>query len=77
MAGPAAHAVEDLLLDILAPTRSCRGIIICDCCRQARRASDYDEDGFGICCDCLASDALLVELDANMTNEPAAQGGPP
>lgn len=69
MPGPAAHAVENLLLEILAPTRSCRGNIVCDCCRQPRSASDFDDDGFGICSDCLSSDPLLVELDASMKRE--------
>ncbi|WP_141652457.1 hypothetical protein [Rhizobium grahamii] len=73
MPGPAAHAVEELSLEILMPRRTCRGAIVCDCCRRARSAADFDEDCFGICCDCLESDALLVELDASMEFDPYAR----
>lgn len=73
MPGPAAHAVEEWPLEILVPTRSCRGAIVCDCCRRARSADNFDEDCFGICCDCLESDALLVELDASMEFDPSAR----
>lgn len=72
MSGPAVHAVENLSLEILAPARSGRGTIICDCCRRARSVSDFDEDGCGICCGCLESDALLVELDESIKRKRSA-----
>lgn len=72
MPGPAAHAVENLVLEKLVPTRSCRGTSICDCYRWARSVDEFDEDCFGICCDCLDSDELLVELDASMKRERSA-----
>ncbi|KOF22380.1 hypothetical protein AC244_02260 [Ensifer adhaerens] len=73
MSGPAADAVEDRLLEILAPMRACRGTIVCDCCRRARSTDDFDEDCFGICCDCLTSDELFVELDASMKGDPSTR----
>lgn len=73
MPGPAERTVGDLFLEILAPTRSCRRKIICDCCRRPKGASSFDEDGFGICSDCLGSDALLVELDASLKPDPSTQ----
>ncbi|MDP9762090.1 MULTISPECIES: hypothetical protein [Agrobacterium] len=66
MPGPAAHAVEEVLLEILAPKPACCSTIVCDCCRRARSADNFDEDCFGICCDCLDSDVLLVQLDASI-----------
>jgi hypothetical protein len=74
MPGPAVHAVENLLFEILSPARSDRGTVICDCCRRARSVSDFDEDGCGICCRCLESDALLVELNAIIRGRRAVSG---
>lgn len=73
MPGPAVHAVEDLFLEILPPKRACGGSIVCDCCRRARSAHDFGEECFGICCDCLESDTLLVELDAAIEVERSMQ----
>lgn len=67
MPEPAAHAVENLLIEILAPARaSCRGTVICDCCRQRKAASEFDDDGCGICLSCLDSDEILVELETEV-----------
>ncbi|MBB4172035.1 hypothetical protein FHX09_005933 [Rhizobium sp. BK538] len=73
---PSARAplVNAGLLEILAPARSGRGTVICDCCRRARSASDFDEDGCGICCGRLESDALLVELDASVRGDERSAG---
>lgn len=62
MPGPTEHK-DTLAIEILAPTPSHRGGRICDCCRCAKGYDDFDEDGFGICCDCLNSDNLLIDLD--------------
>lgn len=72
MPGPAARIVENAWLEILAPMRSCRDAIVCDCCRRAKSPDDFDEDGFGICCDCLDSDALIVKLDPRLDPEPSS-----
>lgn len=72
MPGPAAHAVEEVHLEILAPKPTYRGAIVCDCCRRAQSAEDFGEDCFGICCDCLDSDVLLIELDVGIRRSPFA-----
>ncbi|MBY3144080.1 hypothetical protein HFO63_00455 [Rhizobium laguerreae] len=69
MPEPAAHAFETPLPEMLTPTRSRCGQIVCDCCRKRKNASDFDEDGFGICTDCLGADVLLVELDAGVRTD--------
>ncbi|MBX5273309.1 hypothetical protein HJB99_32515 [Rhizobium sp. NLR17b] len=63
MAGPAERAPETVPVEIIAPTRlSCRGTVICDCCRQMKSNDDFDEDALGICLECLGTDVLLVDL---------------
>jgi hypothetical protein len=65
MPGLAVDSAENCKIEILAPTRSSScGTIVCDCCREHRYAADFDDDSFGICIDCLACDALLIELRA-------------
>jgi hypothetical protein len=63
MPDPAKHAEENLLVEILAPTRfSCRGTVVCDCCRQWKSKDEFDEDAFGICVECLGTDAILIDV---------------
>jgi hypothetical protein len=67
MPEPTAHPVKNLLIEILAPPRSsCRGTVICDCCRQWKLTSEFDDDGCGICLSCLDSDDILVELETEV-----------
>lgn len=72
MPGPTARAVENLVPEILAPRPACHSTIVCDCCRRARSADNFGEDCFGICSDCIDSDALLVELDPSIALRPSA-----
>ncbi len=65
MPGPSARAVEHLLMEILVPVRRpCRKTVVCDCCRLPREATDFDEDGCGICLTCLESDDIVVMMEA-------------
>ena len=65
MPEPSAHAVDRISMEILPPVRrpSSRSAI-CECCRQPREASDFDQDGCGICVNCLECDDILVDLRA-------------
>ncbi|EUB98043.1 hypothetical protein PMI07_006357 [Rhizobium sp. CF080] len=65
MPGLAVDPTENYKIEILGLRRSSScGTIVCDCCRERKYAAEFDEDSFGICIDCLACDALLVELKA-------------
>lgn len=67
MPGPSARAVEHLFMEILAPVRrSSRRALVCECCRLPREATDFDEDGCGICLTCLECDDIIVTLEAEL-----------
>jgi hypothetical protein len=40
-----------------------RTVMICDCCRRPKAQNDFDEEGCGICEECLRSDALIFDPD--------------
>jgi len=53
----ATDPLSDLHMEILPPERdeeSCADGIPCLCCRRTRSARKMDEDGCGICDECLA-----------------------
>lgn len=57
-----AHDVEYLLTEILVSVRRPTGTAVgCDCCRLCREATDFDEDGCGICLTWLECDDILWE----------------
>jgi hypothetical protein len=58
------NPTERLLVEIIAPMRDCGPRFVCDCCRKARGAREFDEEGFGICAECLSADALVVDFEA-------------
>lgn len=59
------HVVAIPTTEIIAPPRfSCRGAVVCDCCRQSRSKDEFDEDALGSCAECLGSDAVLIDLVA-------------
>jgi hypothetical protein len=66
MSEPASNATEGLLMEIIMPTRHCGPQLVCDCCRKARSAHEFDEDGFAICAECLSADALPVDFEASV-----------
>lgn len=48
-------------IEIITPKRlSYTRAIICDCCRELKRLSEFGVDSFGICEACLGSDSLAV-----------------
>ena len=54
---PATELFSDLMMEILPPERedkACAGAMTCLCCRRPRSQSMMDEDGCGICEECLA-----------------------
>ncbi|UJW77757.1 hypothetical protein [Rhizobium sp. SL42] len=64
MAEHVARDVSDTVFEILPPSRArSQEVIACDCCRKRKLACEFDEDGFGICCECLCSDAVLAGWD--------------
>jgi hypothetical protein len=64
MSEPALNATERLLVEIIAPVRNSGPRVVCDCCRKARSARAFDEEGFGICRECLSADALALDFEA-------------
>jgi hypothetical protein len=67
MPGPSEHAIEHLVIEVLAPIRrKPSSSIVCDCCRIPREAGDFDQDGCGICVICLECDDVLVELETEL-----------
>ncbi len=64
MSEPALNATERLLVEIIAPVRDSGPRVVCDCCRKARSAREFDEEGFEICRECLSADALVVDFEA-------------
>lgn len=50
-------------VEILVPEKLCRAVMICDCCRRPKSANDFDEEGFGICDECLRPDAAIFDPD--------------
>jgi hypothetical protein len=63
MGEPAEHADTRPFVEILVPEKFYRAVMICDCCRRPKSANDFDEEGFGICDECLRSDALIFDPD--------------
>ncbi|TCR64338.1 hypothetical protein [Rhizobium sp. BK376] len=63
MGEPAGSAGTRLLVEFLVPEKLCRAVMICECCRRPKSANDFDEEGFGICEECLRSDALIFDPD--------------
>jgi hypothetical protein len=60
----AANAIDNLLIEILAPSRIGGGeTVVCDCCRRRRNTAEFDADAFGICSECLISDTILFEFE--------------
>jgi hypothetical protein len=63
MPEPANRAGESPLVEILPPARFSRcGSVVCDCCHQRKSKDEFDEDAFGICSECICSDAIVVNL---------------
>lgn len=56
MAGDRQQSISDLLIEIIPPERddSRIGTRTCLCCERPRPASYMDDDGCGICEECLA-----------------------
>ena len=55
MLTPIAEPIE---IEIIPPRRLLNErLITCDCCRNCKRQSDFSVDSFGICEECLGSDA--------------------
>lgn len=66
MSRPAVPAVQNQVVQVLAPARlSRRATVLCECCRERKSARDFDMDGCGICNSCLECDTLLVQLDSD------------
>lgn len=59
MSEPAAITTTFTFVEIIPPVK-CARPLICECCRQPKSPLDFDEDSFGICSECLGSDAVLV-----------------
>jgi hypothetical protein len=68
MGEPAGNAGTRLLVEILVPEKLCRAVMICDCCRRPKAQNDFDEEGCGICEECLRSDALIFDPDKAAQN---------
>ncbi|WP_155951321.1 hypothetical protein [Rhizobium mesoamericanum] len=63
MPEPANRAGESPIVEILPPARfSYHGTVVCDCCHQRKSRDEFDEDAFGICAECIGSDAGIVDL---------------
>jgi hypothetical protein len=60
MSEPAECAAESRFVEILAPKKfAFNRTVICDCCRRRKSQDEFDEDGLGICAECLGSDVLI------------------
>lgn len=65
MPEPANRAGDSPVIEILPPARlSCCGTVLCDCCRQRKRRDEFDGDSFGICTECICSDAVAMNVVA-------------
>lgn len=58
MSEPAAITTTFTAIEIIPPVK-CPSSLVCECCTQPKSPLDFDKDSFGICSDCLGSDAIL------------------
>lgn len=59
MSEPAAINTTFTVAEIIPPAK-CSRRLICECCSEPKSPRDFDEDSFGICSECLGSDAIFV-----------------
>ena len=58
MSEPAAINTTFTVAEIIPPAK-CSRRLICECCSEPKGPQDFDEDSFGICSECLGSDAIF------------------
>ncbi len=69
MPEPANCAGEDPVIEILPPGRSCRGTVVCDSCHQLKSRDEFDQDGFGICAECIVSGVVAMDIVARFQDD--------
>ena len=66
MSEPLEDARYNPFIEIIPPeNRPFAGRLVCDCCRQRKPADAFDRDAFGICDDCICSDAFAIIGDVD------------
>ena len=73
MSEPAAIELYAGHVEIIPPKRSGQNSWRCECCSESKPCDAFEEDGFGICTDCLADDALALSWD--VASPPAGKHG--
>ena len=67
MSTTGANASKALLIEIIPPEKtSMDRIMMCDCCRERKFASQFDQDCCGICIDCIDADPVCFGGDSEL-----------
>ena len=68
MSTTGANPSKTLIIEIIPPKKTLMDATkVCDCCRQRKFASQFDQDCCGICVECIDADPLCCDADIEIT----------